>query len=136
MNWPDHQGVQKLVKDLNTIYRENPEFWSQDFDPAGFQWLTSDDADHNVLSFMRLDKKGNPIVVVVNFSGTAWQDYQVPLPKGGAWKEILNTDAEEYGGSGIFNSNITADEGEYHSRDWSTKITVPALGALFLKPEE
>ncbi|PJM73081.1 1,4-alpha-glucan branching enzyme [Bifidobacterium primatium] len=135
LNWPDHQGVQKLVRDLNELYRKSPEFWSQDFDPAGFQWLTSDDADHNVLSFMRLDTKGNPIVVVVNFSGCAWQDYQVPLPSGGEWEEILNTDAEEYGGSGISNTDIVAEKGEYHSRPYSVKITVPALGALFLKPK-
>ncbi|PLS30774.1 glycogen-branching enzyme [Bifidobacterium margollesii] len=136
LNWPDHQGVQKLVQDLNAVYRENPALWSLDFDPAGFQWLTSDDADHNVLAYMRLDKEGNPIVVVVNFSGCAWQDYQVPLPSGGRWTEILNTDAEEYGGSGIANTNIVAEEVEYHSRPYSVKITVPALAAVYLKPEE
>lgn len=135
LNWPDHRGVQKLVKDLNRVYRENPELWSVDFDPAGFQWLTSDDSDHNVLAYMRLDTEGNPLVVVVNFSGSAWQDYQVPLPQGGRWKEILNTDAEEYGGSGIHNDDIVADEEEYHSRPYSVKLTIPALGAVFLKPE-
>ncbi|OZG57995.1 glycogen-branching enzyme [Bifidobacterium tissieri] len=136
LNWPDHQGVQKFVADLNELYRKSPEFWSQDFEPSGFQWLTSDDADHNVLSFMRLDKEGNPIVVIVNFSGSAWSDYQVPLPKGGKWVEILNTDDEKYGGSGISNTDIEAEKEEYHSRPYSVKITVPALGALFLKPQE
>ena len=136
LNWPDHQGVQHLVRDLNALYRANPALWSQDFDPAGFQWLTSDDAGHNTLSFMRIGKDGEEMVVVVNFAGTAWQDYRVPLPHGGEWKEVLTTDDEQYGGSGIRNSHIVAVEGEYHSRDWSATLTVPALGALFLKQDQ
>ena len=135
LEWPDHQGVQKLVADLNTLYKASPALWSQDFDPAGFQWLTSDDADHNTLSFVRIGKDGEQMVVVVNFSGEAWTDYQVPLTKGGKWTEVLTTDDEIYGGSGIHNGTVEAVEGEYHSRDWSAKITVPALGAVFLKPE-
>lgn len=136
LNWQDHQGVQRLVRDLNRVYRENPALWELDNDPAGFQWLTSDDADHNTLNYMRLDKAGNPLVVVVNFSGTAWSDYQVPLPRGGKWKEILTTDDLAYGGSNIHNDDIEANAGEYHSRPFSTKVTVPALGAIFLKPVE
>ena len=109
--------------------------WSQDFDPAGFQWLTSDDADHNTLSFVRIGKDDEQMVVVVNFSGEAWEDYQVPLTKGGKWTEVLTTDDKKYGGSDIHNGTFKAVKGEYHSRDWSAKITVPALGAVFLKPE-
>ena len=135
LNWPDHRGVQKLVADLNTLYKASPALWSQDFDPAGFQWLTSDDADHNTLSFVRIGKDGEQMVVVVNFSGEAWEDYQVPLTKGGKWTEVLTTDDKKYGGSDIRNGTFKAVKGEYHSRDWSAKITVPALGAVFLKPE-
>ena len=135
LNWPDHRGVKKLVADLNALYKESPALWSQDFDPAGFQWLTSDDADHNTLSFVRIGKDGEQMVVVVNFSGEAWQDYQVPLTKGGKWTEVLTTDDKIYGGSDIHNGTFEAVEGEYHSRDWSATITVPALGAVFLKPE-
>ena len=68
---------------------------------SGFQWLTSDDADHNTLSFVRIGKDGEQMVAVVNFSGEAWSDYQVPLTKGGKWTEVLTTDDEIYGGSGI-----------------------------------
>ena len=75
------------------------------------------------------------MVVVVNFSGEAWEDYQVPLTKGGKWTEVLTTDDKKYGGSDIHNGTFKAVKGEYHSRDWSAKITVPALGAVFLKPE-
>ena len=135
LEWPDHRGVQQLVADLNELYKQSPAIWSQDFDPAGFQWLTSDDADHNTLSFLRVGKNGEQMVVVVNFSGEAWQDYQVPLPQGGKWTEVLTTDDKKYGGSDIHNGTFEAVEGEYHSRDWSAKITIPALGAVFLKPE-
>jgi 1,4-alpha-glucan branching enzyme len=136
LNWKDHQGVQRLVSDLNALYRNSPALWSQDFDPAGFQWLTSDDSDHNVLSFLRIGSGGEQIVVVVNFSGNAWQDYQVPLPQGGAWKEMLTTDDAIYGGSDIHNGSFVAQEEAYHSREWSVKLTIPALGALFLVPED
>ena len=136
LDWDDHKGVQHLVADLNEFYRNEPALWSQDFDPAGFQWLTSDDNEHDTLSFMRIGKDGEELVVIVNFAGTAWQDYQVALPKGGKWVEVLTTDDERYGGSGIHNESIEAVEGEYHSRPWSAKLTVPALGALFLKPVE
>ena len=136
LNWEEHRGVQRLVADLNALYKASPALWSQDFDPAGFQWLTSDDADHNTLSFMRVGKDDEQMVVVVNFSGNAWQDYQVPLPKGGRWREALTTDDAKYGGSDIHNGTFEAVAGEYHSRDWSAKLTIPALGAVFLVPED
>ncbi|EFA22150.1 1,4-alpha-glucan branching protein GlgB [Bifidobacterium gallicum] len=135
LNWDDHKGVQRLVADLNAMYTADPAFWSQDFTPDGFQWLTSDDRDHNTLSFMRIGKNGEQVVVVINFSGSAWSDYQVALPQGGRWKEILTTDDAKYGGSDIHNNDIVADQGPFHSRDFSANITLPALGAVFLKPE-
>ena len=102
----------------------------------GFQWLTSDDADHNTLSFLRIGTKGETLAVVVNFSGEAWSDYQVALPTGGKWTEVFTTDDAKYGGSDIHNGTFEAVEGEYHSRPFSAKITVPALGVVFLKPED
>ncbi len=134
LQWPFHQGVQKLVADLNALYKSSRAFWSQDFTPDGFQWLTSDDSDHNTLSYIRIGDDGEEIVVVVNFSGQAWQDYQVALPKGGQWEEILTTDDAKYCGSDIHNGTFTAAAEEYHSRPYSARITVPALGAVFLKP--
>ena len=135
LNWQEHASVQRLVADLNKLYKQTPAIWSQDFTPDGFQWLTSDDADHNTLSFVRIGTKGEECVVVVNFSGEAWSDYQVALPHGGRWTEVLSTDSTMYGGSGISNGTFEADAGEYHSRPASARITVPALAAVFLKPE-
>jgi 1,4-alpha-glucan branching enzyme len=136
LNSSDHAGVQRLVADLNALYRTTPALWELDFDTSGFQWLTSDDADHNTLSFMRVDGQGRPLVVVINFSGVEWHDYQVPLPQGGSWREVLTTDDEVYDGSGVHNERISADAGRYHSRNWSAKLSIPAFGAIFLKPEE
>ena len=135
LNWQEHASVQRLVADLNKLYKQTPAIWSQDFTPDGFQWLTSDDADHNTLSFVRIGTKGEECVVVVNFSGEAWSDYQVALPHGGRWTEVLSTDSTVYGGSGISNGTFEANAGEYHSRPASARITVPALAAVFLKPE-
>ena len=112
LNWQEHMGVQRLVADLNKLYKETPAIWSQ-----------------------RIGTKGEECVVVVNFSGEAWSDYQVALPHGGRWKEVLTTDSTVYGGSGISNGTFEADAGEYHSRPASARITVPALAAVFLKPE-
>ncbi len=136
LTWAEHRQVQALVADLNALYKDSPALWSQDFDPAGFQWLTSDDADHDTLSFVRTGTHGEQMVVVVNFSGEAWQDYQVPLTRGGTWTEVLTTDDERYGGSGIHNGSVTALPGAFHSRDWSARLTIPALGAVFLKPQD
>ena len=136
LNWQEHRQVQTMVADLNAFYKAHPALWSQDFDPAGFQWLTSDDADHNTLSFLRIGTKGETLAVVVNFSGEAWSDYQVALPTGGKWTEVFTTDDAKYGGSDIHNGTFEAVPGEYHSRDWSAKLTIPALGAVFLEPTD
>ena len=132
---PDHKGVQTLVSDLNAFYKKTPALWQNDFDQSGFQWLTSDDADHNTLSFVRYDAKGDPLVVVVNFAGSQWDNYRLALPEGGTWHEVLNTDSTRYDGAGVSNGTIQAEAHPFHSRDWSAQITVPALGALFLEPD-
>ena len=136
LNWEDHRGVQRLVRDLNDLYKSHSQLWELDFEPEGFQWLTSDDADYNTLSYMRLNKAGKPLVVVVNFSGSAWQSYRVPLSQGGKWKEIFTTDDAKYGGSDIHNEDIQVVDGEFHGRNWSTYLTIPALGAIILEPAD
>ncbi|OZG62448.1 glycogen-branching enzyme [Bifidobacterium lemurum] len=134
LNWREHQGIQEMVADLNAFYKDTPALWSQDFTSDGFQWLTSDDADHNTLSFLRLGSQGEEVVVVTNFSGEAWQNYQVPLPHGGRWTEAFTTDDLKYGGSDIHNGTFEATAGEYHARPASARLTIPALGTVFLKP--
>lgn len=95
------RGVQLLVRQLNEVYRLAPARWQQDNSHSGFEWINATDADRNVISFIRRDLQGNPLVCVVNFSGAPHHDYRLGLPSAGQWRELLNTDAEEYGGSGV-----------------------------------
>src|SRR4051794_6724928 len=100
---PAHRGVLDLVRDLNRVYRESEALWSQDVDPAGFQWIDANDADGNTLSFLRYGKDGQVLACVSNFSGHPHHDYRIGLPRGGRWRELVNTDSEGYGGSGVGN---------------------------------
>ncbi len=128
-----HAGVSRVVRDLNSVYRATPALWEIDHDPAGFAWLDADDADHNVLAYVRRDSAGGELVAIVNFAGTPHEGYRIALPSGGTWREVLNTDAEVYGGSGVGNLGVVTAESVPH-KGWafSATLRVPPLGALFL----
>ena len=129
-----HRGMQQLVSDMNKLYVENPSLWELDHDHAGFQWIDGGNADQNILSFLRFDAAGNPIAVVVNFAGHPYHNFRLGLPKPGTWKEIMNTDAEIYGGSGVGNfGGVQTQEHQSHGRPYSAEITVPPLGSVWLK---
>ena len=129
-----HRGMQQLVSDMNKLYVENPSLWELDHDHAGFQWIDGGNADQNILSFLRFDAAGNPIAVVVNFAGHPYHNFRLGLPKPGVWKEIMNTDAEIYGGSGVGNfGGVQTQEHQSHGRPYSAEITVPPLGSVWLK---
>jgi 1,4-alpha-glucan branching enzyme len=137
LDQPDHAGLAALVKELNSLYRAYPALWDQDSDPATFEWIDSDDADHNVLAYVRKSRSGSPVVAVTNFAGVPHESYRLALPSGGRWQEILNTDAPFYGGSGVGNLGaIQAEELEWHGRPHSASIRVPPLGAVWFTPAE
>ncbi len=100
LEYPRHAGVQQLVKDLNQAYAQQPALWQQDSSPAGFEWIDASDAAGNVLSFLRYGADGSVLACVCNFSAMPHHDYRIGLPSAGRWTEVLNTDAEAYGGSG------------------------------------
>jgi 1,4-alpha-glucan branching enzyme len=133
----DHQGVQSLVRDLNRIYRDTPALWEIDSEPDGFRWLEPNDAANNVLAFARVGKdRESPLVCVCNFSPLPRQDYRVGMPRSGAWREVLNTDAPEYGGSGVGNLGVVEAEAvPWHDQPFSAELTLPPLGVVWLKPE-
>ncbi|WP_184840637.1 1,4-alpha-glucan branching protein GlgB [Allocatelliglobosispora scoriae] len=132
---PDRAGVQRLVRDLNGVYRATPALWSQDTSPNGFRWIAYDDVHNNVISFIRIATDGSPLVCVANFSGGPYADYRIGLPRGGAWTEVLNTDAEHYGGSGVGNlGEVRADNKPWHGFPASAALNVPPLGAIWLRP--
>ncbi|WP_394940755.1 1,4-alpha-glucan branching protein GlgB [Psychromicrobium sp. YIM B11713] len=133
---PPHRGLQLMVRQLNEIYRKTGALWEQDNVSGGFEWINANDSEHNVLSFIRWDKAGHPLVCVVNFAGNPHHDYRIGLPFAGTWREVLNTDAEEYGGSGVGNGGeVVAVSESWDSRPASATLILPPLGALYLTPE-
>jgi 1,4-alpha-glucan branching enzyme len=132
---PSHQSIQSLVAALNRVYLENPALWERDHDWQGFQWIDGGNADQNTVSFVRYDDAGEPIVVVVNFAGQPHGFFNLGFPRDGEWIELLNTDAEEFGGSGVGNMGKVTVSGEgTHGQPFSAQITVPPLAAVFFKP--
>ncbi len=135
LDQPGHRGIQSAVRDLNAFYREHPAMWALDHSPQGFEWIDANDADRNVLAYLRRDDQGGVVAVVVNFSGVPHENYRLALPQGGTWVEAVNTDAEEYGGSGVGNLGaVQARQEPYHGRAFSATVRVPPLGALYLVP--
>jgi 1,4-alpha-glucan branching enzyme len=136
---PLHAGIKTLVGDLNRTYRSYPALWTKDTTPEGFSWIDANDASGNVLSFLRygVDADGKPSVVacIANFSGTPKPNYRVGLPFAGRWREILNTDAQIYGGSGVGNLGaVEAEQVVWHGRPASAVLQLPPAGVLWLAP--
>ncbi|WP_395106678.1 1,4-alpha-glucan branching protein GlgB [Actinomadura sp. SCN-SB] len=138
----NHLGVQRLVRDLNHLYKSQPALYSMDTVPEGFRWIDANDAAGNTLTYLRYgstepEVMRQPVVAcVVNFSGAPHENYRVGLPHSGPWRELLNTDAYEYGGSGVGNlGRVQATDEPQHAMPASALIRVPPLGAVFLAPE-
>ncbi len=133
---PQHAGIKQLVGDLNRVYRETPALWTQDTSPAGFRWITSEDSQHNTFSFVRFTPNGDTLACVVNFAAIPHEGYRIGLPRAGRWTEVINTDAELYGGSGVGNLGaVEAEHVPWHGFDASASLRVPPLGALWLRYE-
>ncbi|OWA01077.1 1,4-alpha-glucan branching enzyme [Streptomyces sp. CS159] len=125
----DHRGVQDLVRELNTRYARTPALWQRDTDPAGFRWVSVDAAEDNVFAFLRYGADGTPLLAVSNFSPVVRHEYGLAVgDEAVAWQEVLNTDAEEYGGSGVANPDPVKPE------DGSIRITLPPLATVWLAP--
>lgn len=137
LNDPAHARVRGLVRDLNTLYQRHRALWDNDHSPEGFRWLEYRDSDHNTVSFTRTSHNGDQVVVIANFAGVPHENYRVPLPHGGTWREELNTDSSVYGGSGVSNTSpIAADNTPWgDGASHSAVIRVPPLGVLYLVPE-
>ena len=132
----DHAGVQRWVADLNALYRNEPALHEVDFDAAGFEWVECHDAERSVLAFLRHPRNGPPVLVVCNFTPVVRSNYAVGVPHGGVWRELLNSDASHYGGSGVGNlGGVDAAPISAHGRFHSLALTLPPLATLFLKPE-
>ncbi len=134
---PDHAGVQSLVRDLNRLYRDEPALWEVDFEPQGFRWLDADDAQRNVLAFLRVTADGRrTLACVCNLAPVPREGYRLGLPHGGRWRVALNTDSDLYGGSGAGNLGVVeAEAAPWQGQPDSTELTLPPLGVVWLVPE-
>jgi 1,4-alpha-glucan branching enzyme len=132
--YPQHAGVQRWVKDLNRLYQEDAALHEGDVHPSGFEWLECHDAENGVLAFLRRGRSGPPVLVACNFTPVPREGYRLGVPEEGLWRELLNSDAAEYGGSGLGNAGARATEAvASHGRAWSLRLTVPPLGVVFLR---
>ena len=137
LEYGEHRGVQSLVRDLNALLRAWPALFELDFDWQGFQWVDLTDWEQSIVSFLRKDRRGREVLCVFNFTPVAKTNYRIGAPRPGRWNEILNSDAEIYGGSGWGNmGGLNADDVPCHGHPWSLRLNLPPLGALILAPED
>ncbi len=135
LEYASHQGVQKWIKDLNHIYRTEQALYELDFSKDGFEWIDFHDWEGSVISFIRKGKSTEEIILVVcNFTPVLRENYNVGVPRGGFWREFLNSDAEIYGGNGNGNAGgVEASATPVQGRDFSLSLTLPPLAVLFFK---
>jgi 1,4-alpha-glucan branching enzyme len=133
LNEPAHSGLQRWVRDLNHAYAQWPPLYELDGDPAGFEWVDCNDHTNQVLSFLRKGRSSDAVVLVVcHFLPGVLRNYRVGVPLPGFWRELLNSDAREYGGSGAGNhGGVEAEEYGWHGRPYSLNLTMPTLAAMF-----
>jgi 1,4-alpha-glucan branching enzyme len=132
---PYHAGLQQLVRDLNYAYRSEPSLHERDFEPAGFEWIDLTDADHSTLSFLRRAQDRDDVMIAIcNFTPVPRLGYRVGVPSEGYYREVINTDAREYGGSGVGNrGGVQAEPTPWHGRPASIQIDLPPLAVVYLK---
>ncbi|MEJ0029754.1 MAG: 1,4-alpha-glucan branching protein GlgB [Bacteroidota bacterium] len=133
-----HQGIYKIIKDLNHLYKTEPALYEFGFDNKGFEWLDYSDRESSVILFVRKGwKKEDTLVVACNFTPAVRHDYRVGVPIKGTWKEIFNSDNTKYNGSGVLNQGLMVTKPvKYHGKDYSFAITLPPLGITVLKLNE
>lgn len=127
LQFADHQGIQRVIRDLNKLYQEVPGFAAGDVNPDAFEWINCTDADNSILTFLRKgDEDTDTLAAVGNFTPVLREGFRVGVPFPGYWKEVLNTDAKDYGGLGYGNEGgVEAEEIEWDGRPYSIKLTMP-----------
>jgi 1,4-alpha-glucan branching enzyme len=135
LNYPEHQALHLWVQDLNHFYRNTPALYELDFDTKGFQWIDCNDSYRSILSFLRFGKnEGEAVAFVCNFTPVPRHNYRIGVPWSGRWKEVLNSDSQFYGGSGMGNlGEVEAEAMPAHGRDFSLNLILPPLAIVVLK---
>ena len=133
LGYPRHQGMLRLVTDLNAIYRREPALHRYDFDPQGFAWLDCNDAQHSLLSYRRM-ADGDNLVVALNFTPVPHQNYRVGVAQPGRYEVLFNSDSEYYGGSNMGNAGeFYAEEIAWNGQPYSVGVILPALAGIVLQ---
>ncbi len=128
-------GILRFMADVNAVYRSRPALWSQDSRPEGYSWIDANDSASNVLSFLRYGADGSVMACVFNFAGTEHSRYRLGLPRAGTWREVLNSDASIYNGSGVGNFGaVQALPTPWHGRPASAELVLPPTSAVWLEP--
>jgi 1,4-alpha-glucan branching enzyme len=137
LDYASHRGIRRWVHDLNQLYKSESALHQLDCDPAGVEWIDWRDADKSIISFMRWGKeRDTSLLVVLNFTPVPRISYRIGVPFPGLWREVLNSDANEYGGSGAGNfGSVQASRVSTHNRPFSLTLTIPPLASVFLKSE-
>ena len=135
LEYPNHKGLQSFMKGLNHLYINEPALHENEFSPEGFEWIDGSDSQQCVLVFMRKGvSPDDRIIVALNFTPVPRVDYRIGVPCEGAWKEMLNSDAEEFGGGGVGNpQSIQSDSKSWHGQPFSVNLSLPPLAVIFLK---
>ena len=135
LNYDAHQGIQRLVDDLNVLYKSEPSLWRDDFDQYGFQWIDCNDNRHSVISFMRRESTGGSwLVVVANFTPSSHSNYRVGVPVDGFYEEIVNRRAARYGGSNLGNMGGKFTEAcNIHSYENALDLCLPPLSVMVFR---
>ncbi|MBX6363411.1 MAG: 1,4-alpha-glucan branching protein GlgB [Gemmatimonadetes bacterium] len=137
LEYANHAGVQRWVADLNRFLRATPAMHELDFSPDGFEWIDANDSEQSVATFLRKGRApGSEVLAVFNFTPVPRIGYRVGVPRGGYWREVLNSDAREYYGSGMGNAGgVVAEDEPCHGRPHSLRLTLPPLAGIFLMPD-
>ena len=136
LEYPNHSGVQKLICDLNEIYRSTPALYENDFSGDGFEWVDWDDRDNSILSWIRRDRSGGYVICITNFTPIVRYDYRIGVSEKRPFEEIMNTDADVFGGSGTGNGELLPDDIGHRGKPHALSVTIPPLATLILKPRD
>jgi 1,4-alpha-glucan branching enzyme len=137
LQYPSHAGVHKWIGDLNALYRNEPALFRGDFSKDGFEWIDLHDSEQSTLTFLRKEPGGDGLVLVTcNFTPVVRNNYRIGVPRKGFWKEIANSDARDYSGSGQGNlGGVSSVPVPFHGKEYSISVTLPPLAVLFFKWE-
>ena len=139
LDFPQHDGVRRLIRDLNQLYRKTPALYELDFEPAGFEWISANDSDNSVIAFIRRGyDRSRAIMCVCNFTPVVRHNYRVGVPGPGLFRERMNTDSQHYGGSDVGNAYgiANAEEIPAHQHAWSVSLTIPPLATVYFEWEQ